>query len=108
MKKEYYLNKVAEFRQKVQTARTKENLQGLASALGSLGNDLAEEGNYQEAIRLHEEAREHYSAVLERDGEAQSCFNLAGIYQVGLKRNEEAIKYYREGLKLVTIPELSQ
>jgi tetratricopeptide (TPR) repeat protein len=80
------------------TARSQGNRSAEASALGSLGNLYAGEGNYSRAIDYHNQAMQIYESMSDRNGIALTAYNLAGIYEVGLGNLRTAIQCFEKAV----------
>jgi hypothetical protein len=105
MNKQDYEDKVAEARRNAEKSPTANNLLNLAKSLSLLGNYRAnKEGNYSDAIWLYKEAKGIYSSLGDNEGKARACFNICLVYEIGLRKNEQAYSYIKQALEFVQDP----
>lgn len=72
----------------------------LASNLSALGTSRAKEGAIPDALKYLEQARQIYHTLGDTQGEAQACFSIANVYDVGVRDDEKVVQYLKDGLAL--------
>src|SRR5687768_4052779 len=81
------------YEQLVQDARERGDPKFLAGQLGALGNQCAEEGDAQAALKAMNEALEIYKSLRDRKGMALKYFAISGVYEFIMHDYKTAIEY---------------
>jgi len=75
------------------------NVRGIATNTGNLGNLLMVAGRYEEALESFTSALRNHQEIADTDGVARTLGNIGNLYKE-IENYEEAMRYYEESLAL--------